>query len=124
MDFREAGWSSELNYHEKHDHLRFADGEFAFLNEYANGRRPWELGILGSLGQDPTYWAAVLRLQIAPIGRLDLPHPWYMREAVFERLALSHLARNLRRVLDYYPPLPRIGVVFKATRILVNKHCY
>ncbi len=33
VDFREAGWSSELNYDEEYDLFRFADGEFAFLDE-------------------------------------------------------------------------------------------
>ena len=33
VDFREAGWSSEPNYDEEYDLFRFADGEFAFLDE-------------------------------------------------------------------------------------------
>ncbi len=50
MNFGEAGCSSELNYDEGHGLFRFADGEFAFLNVYANGWRPRELGIMGLPG--------------------------------------------------------------------------
>ena len=45
--FREHGWPSDFVYDAEHDLYRFAYGEFAFSQEYANKLRLREEGFVG-----------------------------------------------------------------------------